>query len=81
MCRLDFRSGLLIIYVEKWHKVSVFVERALKCILFKKFVSLPYIRPANTTLATVPANVARSAPVSVYRVLVTFAARKYTLIV
>lgn len=36
---------------------------------------------ASTTLITVPASVASSAPVRVNRVLVTFAARKYTLMV
>ena len=36
---------------------------------------------ASTTLITVPARVANSAPARVKRVLVTFAARKYTLMV
>lgn len=36
---------------------------------------------ASTTLITVPARVASSAPAKVKRVLVTFAARKYTLMV
>lgn len=40
-----------------------------------------YIAPASTALAASPANVANSAPVSVYLVFVTFAVIKYTLIV
>lgn len=40
-----------------------------------------YISPAMTTLATSPANVEIIAPASVQRVLVTFAAMKYTDIV
>lgn len=39
------------------------------------------IRAASATLATVPARVASSAPVRVWRVFVTLAARKYTLMV
>ena len=40
-----------------------------------------HIFPARKILATVPANVASNAPGSVKRVFVTFAARKYTLMV
>ena len=40
-----------------------------------------YIMPARTTLAAMPAKVLRSAPASVHRVFVTFAVRKYTLMV
>ena len=44
--------------------------------------SLIYIiHPASTTLITVPARVASSAPAKVNLVFVTFAARKYTLMV
>ncbi len=39
------------------------------------------IHLASTTLITVPAKVASRAPVSVKRVRVTLAARKYTLMV
>ena len=45
------------------------------------FLSAYTIHPASTTLAAVPAKVASSAPVRVNLVLVTLAARKYTLIV
>ena len=45
-------------------------------------ITFPYfIIPASTTLATIPAMVDKSAPVKVYFVFVTFAARKYTLMV
>ena len=44
------------------------------------FVSI-YIIPARPTLAAIPAKVDKSAPASVYLVFVTFAARKYTLMV
>lgn len=47
----------------------------------KIFLIFYVINLVNTTLATVPARVANSAPVKVYLVFVTFAARKYTLIV
>lgn len=39
------------------------------------------IHLVRTTLATVPASVASNAPVRVNRVFVTFAAKKYTLMV
>lgn len=48
----------------------------------EKTIIFPHpIHPASTTLATVPARVASRAPVRVYLVFVTFAARKYTLMV
>lgn len=55
---------------------DIFMPQCLKIFLIFYVINL-----VNTTLATVPARVANSAPVKVYLVFVTFAARKYTLIV
>lgn len=58
------------------------LRQALLCFFSLIILLIFYIiHLVNITLATVPAKVASSAPVKVYLVFVTFAARKYTLIV
>jgi len=58
------------------------LQQALLCFFSLIILLIFYIiHLVNITLATVPAKVASSAPVKVYLVFVTFAARKYTLIV